>query len=272
MPKVSIIILDFLKSKRVIKNVASIQKQCVNFPIEIIILDNSNNAKNAQKLRTLKRFKNVRLIFNQKNLGYTRGNNHGVKKSQGEFIFIVNPDIVWIDKNTISKLINFLESHPQVGVVGPQQVNNSDGKIAMNVRAFPKLLNQIARRTWLRNLPILRQRVAYDEMQHLNYKKTQPVDWLQSSFWVVRKKLWDELSGLDERFFIFMSDPDFCRRVWESGKEVVYFPEVKVSADGLRCSVGGFFTFCRSWVLRQHLRDALRYYWKYFGKDEVRKV
>jgi GT2 family glycosyltransferase len=150
-----------------------------------------------------------------------------------------------------------------VGVAAPQQIDEDSGKIALTVRAFPKLRRQIARRTWLRYLPGVKESVAYDEMQHLDYSQTQSVDWLQSSFWILRHDLWNQLNGLDERFFLFMSDPDFCYRVWEAGFEVTYFPEVKVYADGLRCSAGGFSDFFTKWTLRQHLRDAVKYQAKY---------
>jgi N-acetylglucosaminyl-diphospho-decaprenol L-rhamnosyltransferase len=264
--KASIIILDFLKSKRVIANVESIQKQLVDFPIEIIVVDNSQNEKNKKKLEELRKFSNVKLIFNKTNLGYTRGTNKGTSVASGEYLFIVNPDIIWSDPKTLQKMVDFLNDNPKVGIVGPKQINDTDGQVAMTVRAFPKLFLQIARRTWLRNLPILREKVAFDEMRHLDYDKTQSVDWLQSSFIAVRKNLWEKFGGLDENYFLFMSDPDICWKCWNAGFKVVYFPDVVVRADGLRCSAGGFLSFFNKWTLRQHLRDAWKYHCKFRGK------
>jgi N-acetylglucosaminyl-diphospho-decaprenol L-rhamnosyltransferase len=268
--KASIIILDFLKSKRVVENVESIQKQLVDFPIEIIVVDNSRNEANAQKLRELEKFPNVKLIFNQKNLGYTRGTNRGASDATGEYLFIVNPDIIWSDPQTLQKMVDFLDTNSKAGIVGPKQVNDTDGQVAMTVRAFPKLFLQIARRTWLRRLPGIRKKVEFDEMQHLDYAKTQSVDWLQSSFVAIRRNLWEKFEGLDEGYFLFMSDPDICWKCWESGFEVIYYPEVTVHADGLRCSAGGFLSFFGKWTLRQHLRDAVKYYMKYRGKPNPR--
>lgn len=267
----SIIILDFEKSTRVLENVASIAKQKVDFDFEVIIAINSTTPAKSAKLKPLGKYKNTELIFNKDNLGYTRGINQAVKKSSGKYLFIINPDIVCGEKNTLKKITDFMDKNPQIGVVGPKQVNDSDGKIAMTVRAFPKLWKQIARRTWLRHLPVIKEKVAEDEMRHLDYNKTQKVDWLQSSFIVVRKDLWQKLRGLDERYFLFMSDPDFCWRAWQAGYEVVYFPKTTVRADGLRCSAGGFLTFFKKWTLRQHLRDALKYHLKYFWKKNPRK-
>lgn len=250
----------------------SVLRQKVDFDFEILIAVNRATEKKEAELQPLMKYPNVKLILNKENLGYTRGMNEAVKQAKGEFLFIVNPDIVWRDESALQKLVNYLEQHPEIGVLAPQQRNDpsaSSGQaeqVAMTVRAFPKFFLQIARRTWLRRLPGVREKVKFDEMQHLDLNKTQKVDWIQSSFWVVRRDLWDELGGLDERFFLFMSDPDFCWRVWESGQDVVYCPEVVVNADGVRCSAGGFLSFFRKWTLRQHLRDAMKYHAKYRGK------
>jgi N-acetylglucosaminyl-diphospho-decaprenol L-rhamnosyltransferase len=170
----------------------------------------------------------------------------------------------------LQKLVEYMNANPKVGVMGPKQVDDPNNEIAMTVRAFPKLRNQIARRTWLRKLPGFKEAVAHDEMRHLDYSKTQEVDWLQSSFWIVRKKLWDELEGLDERYFLFMSDPDFCWKTWQKGLQVIYYPEVIVNADGKRCSAGGFLDFFRSWTMRQHLKDAIKYRMQYAFRQRPR--
>ncbi len=255
---VSIIILDFLKAPKVVQNVESVLWQNTDFGVEIVVVDNSVNSENAKVLKKLECHKNVTVVINEKNEGYTRGNNRGVLLAKGEYIAIVNPDIIWKQKDTLQKLINYLGAHPEVGIVGPKQIN-PDGCVAMSVRAFPNLFVQIARRTFLRHLPGIKEWVAYDEMQHLDYEKVQKVDWLQSSFMVMRKDDWNGCGGFDEDYFLFMSDAEICRKFWKKGKAVVYFPEVWVYADGIRCSEGGFSDFCKQWVLRQHFKDSLKY-------------
>lgn len=269
--KASIVILDFLKSKRVCENVDSIQKQKTNFDFEVIIIDNSCNPQNADKLNTLRKFPNVQIQINKKNVGYIRGNNQGADLAKGEYLLIVNPDIIWSDPETLQKLVDFMEANPEIGIAGPKQINDSDNKVAMTVRAFPNLMIQVARRTFLRHLPILKKWVAYDEMQHLNYEKLQTVDWLQSSFWIIRRKLWKRLGGLDKSYFIFMSDPDLCFKCWLAGYKVVYYPEVTVHADGRRASEGGFLAFFQKWTMRQHVKDAFIYQLKHFWRGNPHK-
>ncbi len=269
--KASIVILDFEKSTRVLANVESILRQNVDFDFEIVIAVNRATPQKREELASLANLPNVKLIFNEKNLGYPRGVNEAIKNSSGEILVIINPDIVCRDENALAKLVAKIENDEKIGVLAPRQIRETDNATEMTIRAFPKLSNQIARRTWLRKIPGIRKRVAFDEMQHLDYAIPQKVDWIQSSFWVVRRDLWNKIGGLDERFFLFMSDPDFCRRAWENGHEVIYYPKVLVGADGKRCSAGGFLDFFKKWTLRQHLRDALKYHAKYFRKKSPRK-
>lgn len=268
---VSIVILDYLKSRRVRENVESILKQKTDFPVEIIIVDNSVNEENAKKLLKLAENLNVKVSINKTNVGYIRGNNQGAKIATGEYLLIVNPDIVWREQDTLQKLIEYMETHEEIGVLAPRQINDLNGQVEMTVRAFPRFFLQIARRTWLRKLPLIRKWVAYDEMQHLDYSLTQEVDWAQSSFWVIRKSLWDSFGGLNPDYFIFMSDPDLCFKVWEKGYKVVYYPKATVYADGRRASEGGFADFFKKWTLRQHVRDSLKYCWSHLLKKKPRK-
>ncbi len=269
--KASIIILDFMKAKRVSENVESILKQVIDFPIQILVVDNSVNEVNSAQLLKLKHHSNVQVFINAENSGYVKGNNEGAAHAQGEYLMIVNPDIIWREKDTLQKMIDYMERHGDVGILGPKQINDTDQSVAMTVRAFPKLFLQIARRTWIRKLPLIRKWVAHDEMQHLDYDQTQDVDWLQSSFWVIRKSLWDSFGGLNPDYFLFMSDPDLCFKVWEKGYKVVYYPEAVVHADGIRLSQGGMKAFFQKWTLRQHLKDALKYSWNHLWRGNPRK-
>jgi N-acetylglucosaminyl-diphospho-decaprenol L-rhamnosyltransferase len=268
--KVSILILDYLKSKRVIENVELLQKQQTNFDVEIIIADNSCNLENRKKLESLEKFDNVRLIFNEENLGYTKAYNKAAKLAQGQYLFIVNPDILVKDQDTLQKLVDYLDAHPDVAVIGPKQIND-DGSMVFTARAFPKLYVQVARRTFLRKLFFFKQKVAYDEMRHLDLNQIQKVDWLQSSFIVVRKDFWDSVKGLNENYYMFMSDPELCHSAWKLGKKVIFYPEVKVYADGIRCSEGGLFDFFKRWTMQQHLIDSLKYRFKHFFQFNPRK-
>ncbi len=270
-PKVSIIILDYKKSRRVLENVASLQTQKVNFKLEIIIVDNSCDESGRAKLENLQTHANVKLIFNEQNLGYTRGVNKGAAQATGEYLLILNPDIVWRQETALQKLVDYLDQHSECGIVGPRQINETDNSTALTVRTFPKLRTQIARRTWLQHLPYFQKLIAAYEMRDMDWSAIQPVDWLQSSCVLVRHDLWKQLKGLDERYFLFMSDPELCWQAWQAGQQTIYLPTTEVSADGLRASRGGFLSIFISRALRLHLVDALKYWWRHKGKKSPRQ-
>ncbi len=301
---IGVVILDFLKAEKVVKNVESIFQQ--NFDmfknsdkkinLFVSVVDNSCNAKNAEILESkLKKDikqnlkqnlkhdiisnNNFILDITNKNIGYTKGNNRGVKnleklvKNQNQnldYLFIINPDIETSNKNVFQKMINYLEKNEEVGIIGPRQVHKN-GEYAMSVRKFPNLFVQIFRRLWLRSLPFIKQAVEKDEMQKMDKAKTQDVDWLQSSFICIRKDLWDNIGGFNERYFLFMADAEICLESWKRKQKVQFFSDVEVLADGIRCSGGGLSQFFKTWVLRQHLKDAWKYFVKHLFDGDVRK-
>lgn len=261
--KVSIVIVDYFKADRVLTNVENALSQSGDYEIEIIIIDNSCDGDNQRILSALNGVENVSVIVNLHNEGYVKSCNAGVALSQGDFVFLVNPDIIWVTDDIITKVIRKFYADPEIGIIGTRQVND-DGRIAETVRRFPGFFAQIARRTFLRNLPLVKKYVANYEFSDFDYLVSSDVDWIQSSFMVIKRDVWTLLDGLDSRFFLFMSDPDICYRAWLKNIRVHYMADVLVGADGKRCSAGGFSTIFTSKTLRYHLRDAVYYYLKYF--------
>lgn len=256
------VILDFFKGKRVCENVASLLAQKTDFSVHIVVSDNSCDQKNAEILRSLTQNNHVQVIINHQNLGYPKGNNEGVAKAVGELLFIVNPDIVLPDKTTLQRMADYLKKHQDVAILGPSQ-RNPDGSYEKTARHFPTLLAQFSRRTALRHFWPFSQMVRHYEFVEMQMDKTQAVDWLQSSFWAVRKDMWDYLGGFDEYYHIFMSDVEMCRVAWKHGLKVVYLAEVQVEADGKRCSAGNIFDIFRKRLVRIHALDAGKYFFRH---------
>lgn len=256
--KATIIILDYLKASKVVENIESLYEQKVDFNFKVIVIDNSCDHKNAVVLKQLEGRRNLKIIINIVNLGYTKAHNAVKSDIEGDYVLIVNPDIRWPSDDGLQRLIDFMDKHQEVGVLGPKQIDDQ-GNIAVTARAFPRFFVQVVRRTFMRYLSPFNKMVARDEMQHLDNKKAQEVDWLHSSFLIIRKNLWDVVGGLCQNYFLFMSDVEFCWQAWKRGHKVVYYPEVEVSEDGQRLSQGGFIKFFQSWILRQHVKDSLKF-------------
>ncbi len=275
---ISFIILDYFKAEKVLENIRGIMQQKIDGNIEIIIGDNSVDEKNKEILeqgidkikkklkQEIKNNKNfhqkqidISLHIFEKNVGYSVGNNILAQYAKGKYLAIINPDIQWKDEDTIYKLIHHLEKNEEIGIIAPQQKEKS-GNYALSIRSFPSFITQIARRTFLRKIYPFSKRVEKDEMLHINRNRTQEVDWVQSSFLIISQKLWKQLNGFDEKYFLFLADTQLCKDAWKQKKTVVYFAETTVFSDGLRCSEGGIFTFFTSRTLRIHVIDSIKYF------------
>lgn len=261
-----LVIVDFFKADQVVKNVLGALKQRTNGRLDIVVIDNSCCDINFEKLKVLK-LHGVKVIKNQSNIGYTKACNQGARLVESDFIFLINPDIVWYQDDTLEQIFNEFETDNHVGILGVKQINE-DGSIPQIVRSFPNLLTLISRRTFLGKIKYFKKRVREYENFTFNYEVTSDVDWLQSSFIAIRSDLWNKLNGLDERFHIFMSDPDICFRAKKEGFKVRYYADVYVGADGRRCSEGRNFSIFTNKVLIHHLFDAIRYQLKH-RKEKV---
>lgn len=258
-----IVIVDYFKADRVIENTLSLldQDDCP-VDIKISITDNSCDQKNREKLSQLDKYDNVYLQFSDKNSGYIAACNNAAQPYDAKYILLVNPDITWNNKKTLSSLIDFMDKNPGIGITGPRQIND-DGSTPGTVRRFPNILAQIARRSFLKNLPFLKDAANKYELNNFDYNKSQYVDWIQSSLLIIRGDLWKKTNGLDHRYFLFMSDPEICFKAWELNYRVFYNADLIVGADGKRCSEGGFNKILTSRSLQYHILDAIKYQLKH---------
>lgn len=254
--KASAIILNTSKPLQVVKNVQSLLQQKTSFSLEIIVVDNSGKQENKNILTKLKQYTNVRIFFPKKN-GYSYGNNVGAQHASGDILFIINPDIFLTQQNTLQQMAEYLFQSSEVALLGPKQ-KNPNGSLEKTARRFPTLFAQLFRRIpFLKNTHLVHEY----EFQDIHAEVIQDVDWIQSSFWAVRRDFWEEVGGFDERYFVFMADVEMCRQAHKKGKKVIFYPLVQVEADGIRCSQGNIFQLFSKKILRIHAKDALQYHW-----------
>lgn len=261
-----VVIVDYFKGARVLKNVRGLLAQENIREIRISIIDNSCDLNNENILSQLEPNDYMRLRFNERNEGYIRASNSAAAQFRSRYVVLVNPDISWISRTTLKELIDLMDRNPAIGIAGPRQIND-DGTTPNTVRRFPDLVTQLARRTVLRDSAFFKSKVEQYELADFDYTKSQYVDWIQSSLLIIRRELWESTGGLDETYFIFMSDPELCFRAWELGYKVFYTAESVVGADGKRCSEGGILKIFTSKALRYHIRDAVLYQLKHLFRS-----
>jgi GT2 family glycosyltransferase len=257
---ISVVIVNY-KMKKLIKNcVQWIKDAKWEIPFEIIVVDNDSQ-ENAEEY--LKKFHpEIRYIQNAVNVGMGGGTNVGIRAAKGDYVLVMNPDI-FVFPGTIEKLYNYLETNEQVGIVAPQLLN-PDASIQYSCYAWHGPLTPAYRRTFLGKLPWAKKDLARFLMTDWDHQNTREVDWIQGSCWLVPKKVFNEIGMFDDRFFMYFEDTDFCRRVWQSGRKVVYFPDAQVvhlhrrqSAD--KAGLRSLF----SPLTREHIKSWRKYISKY---------
>ena len=222
--KLSIVILNY-KTKGLTKQcIKNIENSYFDMDYEIIVVDNGSNDGIAEMMK--QEFINHKFIASKKNLGMGAGNNLGISEAQGEYILVMNSDVV-VFEESIHKIVKFMDSNEKAGVVAPQ-VLNPDRTIVDSCCRWPKLDTFIYRRTFLGNT-----RRGKRELDLFLYKTedlTQPkqIDWIFGCCLLFRKKALGETGLFDKRFFLFLEETDLCRRMWQKNWQVWYVPESKV--------------------------------------------
>jgi len=169
-------------------------------------------------------FPHALLIENRANLGFSRAVNQGLRRAKGDYFLCLNND-AWLYPGSLDRLFSFMEGHPEVGIAGGK-ILNPDGSLQPSARSFPTWTNALFNRTSVltrlfpRN-PFSRRYLLSD----WDHTETREVDWVSGSFLAIRRKACEEVGLLDERFFLFCEDVDWCLRARRVGWKVVYFPE-----------------------------------------------
>lgn len=260
---VSVIIVNYNHKYFPKLAVEALEKSEGNFDMEIIVVDNASHDPESlfflEKAHDQKRLTLVKL---PKNIGFGAGNNVGGRIAMGDYIFIHNPDVM-VGPESIALMVDYLESHKDIGILGPQLVYSS-GKIQESCRRNMRIFDLILNRTFLGRLPIFRRRVKQYLMKDFDHSKIQDVDLVTGAAMMIPRTVWDSVGGFDERYFLFMEDFDFCREVLKSGGRVVYYPEVKLEHYQKRLSQApSFLQTVRKKVFWLHIASALKYFWKW---------
>ena len=158
-------------------------------------------------------------IFNKENVGYSRGCNRGMAQVQAEYYLVLNPDIV-VQPGALDRLLDFADAHPRAGLVGPQLLN-TDGSIQDSCRRFYTLKTLLLRRTFLGRIFPNSLTVRRHLMQDFDHRSNRPVDWLLGGCLLVRSSAVARTGPMDERFFLYFEDVDWCYRMWQAGFEVL---------------------------------------------------
>jgi GT2 family glycosyltransferase len=264
-PRVSIIIVNFNHKYFPRMCVEAIEKSQTNFDYEIIVVDNNSTDESIEYLRKTQKEGRIHLVEAGSNLGYGRGNNLGVKQARGEFLIISNPD-VFVKPDTMQTLLDHLEKHPEIGLIGPR-LKYYNGQIQESCRRHMTFADLIIKRTFLRKLPRFKKRLDQYLMNDFDHNHTQEVDLITGAYFMMRKSVYEAVEGFDPRYFLFMEDYDLCRKLHRAGYSIVYYPKAEGEHYHKRLSGGSMLWLFSRKVFWIHLSSALKYFWKWRGKS-----
>ncbi|HVB97349.1 MAG TPA: glycosyltransferase family 2 protein [Chloroflexota bacterium] len=242
---ISLVVVDF-NAGRALERCLESALQRDDVPTEVIVVDNASSDGSAVALAT--RFPEVRLLQNADNLGFAAAANRGLAAARGQWIGLLNPDVE-IPAGALSTLVAFLDDHPRVGAVGPALMGLDGTPQPFSYGGDPSL-TYLVRRGW--------ERLRGQTLHQWAGGDARTVDWVSGACLIARREAWEQVGWLDDGFFLYFEDVDWCRRCRQQGWDVYFVPEVEVT----HLSRPSYADLAR----RQHyLRGLQRYYQKYYG-------
>jgi N-acetylglucosaminyl-diphospho-decaprenol L-rhamnosyltransferase len=233
--KLAIVIVHYNTSadlERCLDSLAAHPPSCEH---AVVVVDNASSDSGLAAVQ--QRFADVHWILNSENIGYARGANRGMAAVSADYYLILNPDIQ-VRPGAVDALLAFAAAHPKAGIVGPQLLNE-DGSIQDSCRRFYTFRTLLLRRTFLGKLFPNSRSVEQHLMRDFDHRSARPVDWVLGGCLLVRREALSRTGPMDERFFLYFEDVDWCYRMWQAGFEVYYTPEARFVHSHRRDSARG---------------------------------
>jgi len=253
--QVSVVIVSYNSARVIRACLESLAAEAAAGVLEVIVVD---NASADDTVETVKReFPWVTVVAGRENLGYSKGVNAGIRRARGRYLFILNPDTV-VRRGAIHQLLDFAEKTPGAGVVGPRLVFH-DGTVQLSCRRFYTFTVLLLRRTPLGRIFKGARPVRDHLMLDFDHASTREVDWVLGAAMFVRRDAIESVGMMDERFFLYFEDVDWCYRMKQKGLKVYYLADAVIEHGYKRESAQ--IVLNRSFVA--HLVSLFRYYEKW---------
>lgn len=214
----SIVIVNLNTIDLTVGCIRSIEKQAKDISFEVLLTDNGSNDGSVEAFQKISKEKfwkdRFTLILNDNNTGYAKANNQGIRKAKGKYVMLLNNDTI-VHKDALQNLIKFVDNTPDVGVVGSKLLN-IDGTLQMSCFNFPTIKNAILEY-------FLGKKGLFDKFAPLG-KDPKTVDSVVGAAFLMTPKALKMVGMLDERYFAYFEDIDYCRQSWKNGLKVYYLP------------------------------------------------
>jgi GT2 family glycosyltransferase len=258
--KLSVLIICWNDLKVIIDCISSVYAQTTAIAYEVIVTDNASSDGSVAAIR--KQFPEVRIVENSENGGFGKGNNAGIRVTEGEYVLILNPDTI-IRDGALQKLIDYADRHPEAGAYGCR-VLNADGTVQLSAHPLPTIWTSLVKALGFRWPGRIWCSFPSDSYAKWDGRSERKVGFQGGCCLLVRSQLLKELDGFDERYFHQYEDADLCRRIWDTGRPVLFFPGAEIT------HIGGQSRGTYSIKIEVETeRSKYRYFHKYYGAQGV---
>jgi len=264
-PDLSICILNWNGKNFITECITSVYSANLSVSFEIILIDNNSTDGSAEE--AVLSFPDIRLVKNPDNCGFAKGNNSGIKVSNGKYIVLLNPDTL-VYPGAFDEMLTFMDKHEMVGICGPRLCHPETKKVETSARSFPTLMPLFWNLTYLdRIFPESRFWASYQRTWNTS-DEPHGVDWVTGACLIIRRDTVDKIGLLDEAIFMYCEDIDWCFRCKKVGLEVFYLPGVLMGhfrGQSSRQRQKNTESDLSVWGAQQYTRSIIYFYSKHYG-------
>ncbi len=210
---------------RVIKPcLESVFRETAGMECEMIVVD--NNSHDGSREHLAREFPAVRVLHNPVNLGFAASNNRGIQIARGHYVLLLNPDTV-IQPGALRTTVGFMDMHPGVGIAGCT-LFLADGSTQQSVRSFPSVWNVLCETFFLTTLIPRSRLFGRYYLTDFDFATSSQVDWLCGAYFLIRRAVIEKIGLLDEQFYMYTEEMDYCRRARDEGWTTWYVADAAV--------------------------------------------
>ncbi|MBU0952213.1 MAG: glycosyltransferase family 2 protein [Elusimicrobia bacterium] len=240
--------------------IKSIYENTKKINFSILIIDNFSSDNSIELIE--KTFPTIKIIRNNKNIGFAKAQNTGFDKVDSRYILILNPDTLILD-NSIEKMVLFLDRNPEAGIVGPIILNPDKSNQCTGI-TYPNNVNLLSETLFLDRFFPNNRIFGKHKKTFEPYRDTKQVDYLQGSCLMIRKKVIEEIGIFDEDFFMYFEETDFCYRAKRKGWSITRLGDCSIIHFG-----GGETGYYDEFRLLQYTRSLILFYKKHYSITAV---
>ena len=262
--ELSIIVTSYRNPKLLKVCLDSIKKCAINVTYELIVADSETGEDTEMMMR--ENYSEIKFFPFKNNVGLQALLKKAIENSSGEYLLLLNGDLI-ATEDSINKMLSYMKENTSVGMLGPKLLN-FNGTLQYSCFRFYRPITIIYRRTFFGRFAFAKKHIDRFLMKDYDHKDIKEVDWLMGSAIMISRKALDEVGLMDSRYFMYFEDVDWCRRFWEKGFKVIYYPFVsmhhyhgKGSAKG--SVINSLLSSRLTWI---HIFSGIKYFKKFIGK------